>query len=73
MKKGVRNRLCKRGHDRTLPGAILKHNTCRECQRLYSKKWQVSDQGARKVAAAAARYRKKKAGAVSGVGGTRDD
>lgn len=73
MKKGERSKLCKRGHDRTLPGAVLANNTCRECQRLLNKRWACSDKGAAKVAAASARYRKKKAGVVSDVGGTRDD
>lgn len=37
--------VCKRGHDRTLPGAVIGNRTCRECHRLHAKKYHATDKG----------------------------
>lgn len=31
--------FCRRGHDRTLPNALIKNSTCRICHRLATKEW----------------------------------
>jgi hypothetical protein len=56
--------VCKRGHDRTLPGALLAKRVCRECHRLAVKKYQVSDAGYNVMRKAVRDYRARKKGAT---------